>query len=127
MRPVFLNLFKISLPVTALVSILHRLTGLLMFLGLPFIFIWFYLVVYSHMTFEKLELLSDYWWIKSFYWLLLTVFMYHIVAGIRHLIFDFGSSHSLSFSRKTAFAVLVITVLLSALIFLRIFLDFNLL
>lgn len=90
MRPVFLNLFKIRLPLSALISIKHRISGVFFFFMLPLL-----LYMYALLPLAKeLSIFSSQTWVKCLLWLQINAFLYHFLAGMRHLFFDFGSEHS---------------------------------
>lgn len=105
-RPVFLNLWKIKLPLAAFVSIKHRLSGVFLFLMFPLL-----LYMYALLPLAKeLSLFVDQWWVKICLWLLISAFVYHFFAGLRHLMFDFGSRHSLRWIKGSAVLLLLISV-----------------
>ncbi|MEQ1768188.1 MAG: succinate dehydrogenase, cytochrome b556 subunit [Methylotenera sp.] len=106
-RPKNLNLFTIRLPINALVSILHRATGCLLFLILPLILLLVQLSLSSaeqyqmvvnilHSPLVKLILLGVAW-----------AFFHHFFAGIRHLAMDIHWMTSLMKARYTSKLVLV--------------------
>lgn len=87
-RPVFLNLFVIRLPVSALVSILHRISGVLMILLIPAAIYSFGLSLEGPDQFAKIL-----GWIDSAagtlaLLFLLTIFAQHFFSGLRHLAMD---------------------------------------
>ena len=107
-RPKNLNLLTIRLPINALVSILHRATGCLLFLILPILLIlvqlslssaeYYQMVVYIlHSPIVKLMLLGLAW-----------AFFHHFFAGIRHLAMDVHWMTSLMKARYTSKVVLVL-------------------
>lgn len=87
-RPKNLNLFTIRLPINAVVSILHRLSGVALFLMLPFILLAFQRSVKSQDTFAALAELLNAWFVKFMLILLAWAFFHHLFAGIRHLLQD---------------------------------------
>jgi succinate dehydrogenase / fumarate reductase, cytochrome b subunit len=111
-RPVNLNLLTIRQPVTAVVSILHRISGLILFLSLPVI-LWAlglaladvegYNTVanYLAMPFGKIIALAI--------WAAVAI---HLCAGFRHIIMDMGWAESLHQARLGAFLVLLLTLAL---------------
>src|SRR3990167_8269023 len=86
-RPVNLNLFTIRFPIPAIVSFLHRVSGAFLFLVIPAI-LW--TLDYS-LTQDGFDAVHD-WrgnlFTKLFIWAILAAFLYHLVAGIRHLLAD---------------------------------------
>lgn len=110
-RPKNLNLLTIKLPINALVSILHRATGCLLFLILPLLLLLVQLSLSSaehyqtvidilHSPFIKLMLLGLAW-----------AFFHHFFAGIRHLAMDVHWMTSLMKARYTSKVVLVMGAL----------------
>lgn len=84
-RPKNLNLFTIRLPINAVVSILHRVSGMLLFLLLPALIWAMRALVSSHESFNGLVAMTQYWIVKlilvGFSW----AFFHHFYAGLRHL------------------------------------------
>lgn len=105
-RPIFLNLFKIKLPLSGFVSILHRVSGVLFFLGLP-ILIYMYQVLPKHSAGD----FSYSIFLKVSVWLLVVAFQYHFLAGVRHMVADFFHLHSLRSANVSAMLVLVFALL----------------
>ncbi len=110
-----LNLFTIHFPLPAIVSILHRVSGVILFLLIPFML----LVLSWSLTESGFEMLQR--WLNSFYlrtlcWLLLIPFIFHLVAGIRHLLSDIGLGDSLKAGRLTAQLTFVVSILLVLLV-----------
>lgn len=108
-RPVNLNLFTIRFPLPAIVSILHRVSGVFLFLSIPII-LW--ALDYS-LTQDGFDAMHD--WrgnilTKLIIWAMLAAFLYHFVAGIRHLLSDIGMGSSLRSGRLTAVLALVISI-----------------
>jgi len=104
-RPVFLNLFKIHLPVTALTSILHRITGVVMMLALPILILLLYGVAYDASMLRVVSALPQ-WLLLVSEFGVVVAFMYHILAGLRHLFHDFTGSHSLGSTVISSWVVL---------------------
>ena len=120
-RPVFLNLFRIKFPVTAIVSILHRVSGVAMVLIMPVLLYAAHLGVMteqSHASFQYL--MVEYPIIRLIVWVALLTVMYHALAGFRHMLHDFGVlKHDLATSRATAKITLYLFVLLAVIVGLR--------
>ncbi|MGB7815895.1 MAG: succinate dehydrogenase, cytochrome b556 subunit [Methylotenera sp.] len=87
-RPKNLNLFTIRLPINAVVSILHRVSGVALFLMLPFILLAFQRSVSSQNTYTALVELLNSRFIKLVLIGLAWAFFHHFFAGIRHLLQD---------------------------------------
>jgi len=114
-RPVFLNLFQIRLPLPGIVSIAHRISGMLMFLALPFCL--FLLTV-------SLRNEEGYIWVQGllsaprFSVVLLLIFWsfwHHLLGGIRFLLLDLEWGLDKTSSQKTAALVLILSVVAAML------------
>ena len=119
-RPKFLNLFQIRQPVPAIVSILHRISGALLFL-----FLWLFLIglqrsLGSPESFGQLKAFMDQPLMKLVVLGLVWAYLHHTFAGIRHLALDLQLGIQLPSARASAFAVLVasfgLTLLIGALL-----------
>ena len=116
----FKDLTTYRMPLAALVSILHRVSGLIMFLLLPFIIWMFDTSVSSEFSFARFKSVFNDgagwlpgWLIKLVMLLLLWSFLHHFFAGLRHLWSDVDhGAHVKATGRRTAAATLVISVVL---------------
>jgi len=109
-RPVYLDLTKIRLPMSAFSSITHRLSGMyVFFITLPVMLYMIYHSTSSKSNFENLLITLDAISFKSiFIYLSFLIFWYHILTGIRHLIMDFlHIGESLNGANYSAIFVLV--------------------
>ncbi len=112
-RPVFLNLFAIRFPIVAVVSILHRVSGVVLF-GASFYLLWIlWLSLESEASFSNLKATLDNPVHSIVLWFTLSLLGYHIVAGLRHLLMDLHIGDSLKVGKASAAIVLVCSVLLS--------------
>jgi succinate dehydrogenase / fumarate reductase cytochrome b subunit len=121
-RPKHLNLLKIHLPITGIASINHRLSGLILFLAIPFSLYLFQLSLTSRTGFTEMLLFLSSPWIKLALVVLLWSFLHHLLAGFRFLLIDQNIGISLSVARKTAwfvvFTAVILTLLISGFLFL---------
>ena len=113
-RPVYLNLFKIRLPTTGIVSFAHRVSGVFLFLAIPFSIYLLDLSVTSAQGFEhSMQLLQ-----RPVMQLVLLVLawslVHHFLAGIRYLFLDFDIGIDKAGSNKSAWSVIVIEVCIMA-------------
>ncbi|MCD6055057.1 MAG: succinate dehydrogenase, cytochrome b556 subunit [Gammaproteobacteria bacterium] len=109
-RPVNLALTTLRFPITAIISILHRVSGLLLFLSLPFVL---YLFQQSLASIEDFDSLQDCFQsviLRLVVWVVLSALWYHLIAGIRHLLMDWGVGESKTGGRIGARIVLVFSM-----------------
>lgn len=110
-RPKNLNLFTIRLPINALVSILHRATGCVLFLVLPILLLLLQLSLSSAEYFEMVVSILHSPFIKLMILGLAWAFFHHFFAGVRHLAMDVHWMTTLMKARCTSKIVLVLGVL----------------
>ena len=109
-RPKNLNLLKIHQPVTAVVSILHRVSGVILFLLIPLLI---YLLAYSLRSESNYIQLQGLLSSKYVTWIMLPVvlaLMHHFFAGIRFLFLDLDIGVRLKPARQSAWAVLALVI-----------------
>lgn len=110
-RPKNLNLFTIHFPLPAIVSILHRISGFILFLSIP-LFIWLLQYSLTETGFETLTGVEAKGIFKFIVWLFWIPFSYHFVAGIRHLLSDVHVGDSLKGGRLGAKLTFIFTIIL---------------
>ena len=113
-RPVNINLLKIKLPLSAFLSITHRISGMLIF----FVVLPFSVFILSELTQNQdsfdnfMNMYHSNLGIKFGCICLILVFQYHIFTGIRHILMDFHIlNESLSSSYRSAVTTLVLFAL----------------
>ena len=111
-RPKNLNLFTIRFPIPAIISILHRISGVILFLVVPFMLWGLSLSLSSPQDFDDLHLFLSSPWMKLFIWSCLSAFIYHFIAGIRHLLMDVHVGEELKSGRLSAKLTLFISIIL---------------
>ncbi|WNJ94669.1 succinate dehydrogenase cytochrome b556 subunit [Vibrio ruber] len=115
LRPVNLDLQTIRFPITAIASILHRVSGVITFVAIG-ILLWLLSVSLSSPEgFQYASELVGGFFVKFILWGILTALSYHIVGGIRHLIMDLGYFEELESGTQTAKITFAVTVVLSLL------------
>jgi succinate dehydrogenase / fumarate reductase cytochrome b subunit len=107
-RPKHLNLFQIRQPAPAVVSILHRISGALLFL-----FLWLFLAalersLVSAESFANMRATLGHPLVKLLALGLLWSYLHHSFAGVRHLGLDLRMGIDLPKARASAFAVLAL-------------------
>lgn len=108
-RPVFLDLQILtrSLPIPGIVSILHRISGVLLFVFLPFLLALLAGSLSSGETFDAYKAWADNWFVKLILWVFLWAFLHHLLAGVRFLLLDAHIGTDLPVARKSARIVLI--------------------
>ncbi len=104
-RPVFLNLTQISMPVGALTSIGHRVSGILLAAGVP---VGVYLLdrsLQNEQGFTEVAGWLRYGAIKAALVLVVWALAHHMLAGMRHLLSDFDVGSPLLRARRSAWFV----------------------
>lgn len=96
----------------AIVSILHRISGVFLFLLIPFMLWALSFSLESSQQFEQTALLLTSSVFKFIIWIALSAFIYHFVAGIRHLLMDVGIGEELRSGTLGAYLTLIISVVL---------------
>lgn len=111
-RPVNLDIGTIQLPITSYVSILHRVSGVVLF-GAIAVFLWLLdSSLSSEEGFNAIKETLGNPLCKLIVWASLAGLAYHMVAGIRHLVMDFGLGETLEGGRLGAKIVLVVAAIL---------------
>jgi succinate dehydrogenase / fumarate reductase, cytochrome b subunit len=106
-RPVFLDLWRIRLPATGYVSILHRVSGVLMVLSIPLGAYLFNQAVAGPEGFAATAAFFDHWIVRLGLLALAWSLIHHLFAGVRYLLLDLRVGLERSASRATAWAVIV--------------------
>ncbi|WP_372882003.1 succinate dehydrogenase, cytochrome b556 subunit [Psychromonas sp.] len=114
-RPKNLDLTTVKFPITAIASIAHRISGIIVFVALAIFLTLLNSSLSSETDFNRVMGYVDNFFIGFVLWAALTGLAYHAVFGIRHMIQDMGyweELESASFSAKIGF---IITAILSIL------------
>src|SRR4030095_9202918 len=110
-RPVYLNLFAIRMPLPAIVSILHRASGALLFLvGIPLVLYGVQRALQSPDAWAQMRSAFDAPWAKITAVVLAWAFLHHLLAGIRHLLLDAPVAGALPAARRSSAMTLVLAV-----------------
>jgi succinate dehydrogenase / fumarate reductase, cytochrome b subunit len=119
-RPVYLNLLAIRLPLPAFVSILHRVSGALLFLvGIPLLLWGVQGALVSADAWAQMRVMVTHPFGKLVLVVLAWAYLHHLLAGIRHLLMDLHIGVNLQAGRQSAAAVLVISLLLTLGVVIR--------
>jgi succinate dehydrogenase / fumarate reductase, cytochrome b subunit len=134
-RPEFRNISAFSdlptyrLPAAGLVSILHRISGVLLFVLLPFIMWMFDKSLSSEISFARFRsaFTSGLWIFPAFFVKLVVLaliwaYLQHLFAGLRHLWMDLShAAVSKEFGAKSAQTVLIASLLLTLILGAKLF------
>ena len=133
-RPEFRNINALTdlptyrLPPAGWVSILHRVSGALMFVLMPFIIWMFDTSVSSEISFAKFTAAFNVglgfvpgWFIKLVALALIWAYLHHFIAGLRHLWMDVNHAVSKEFGRSSALFTLITGSVLTVALALKLF------
>ena len=104
-RPVFFNLMQIQMPVGALTSISHRVTGIFLTLSVPFSIYLLDLSLQGPQSYEQVISLFDKLAFRGAAIVFVWVLAHHVLAGIRHLLSDVDIGSQLPAARRSAWVV----------------------
>lgn len=125
-RPEFRNIHIMQLshyrlPLAGLISILHRISGALLFLLLPVILYFLEQSLASENTYGHLRAIAANWFVKIVILVLAWAYLHHFFAGFRHLAMDSHFGLEKQSSRHSSIAVLVVSLTLTAVVGLKLF------
>lgn len=115
-RPINLDLTKFKFPPMAIVSITHRISGVLMFLFVPLAIYLLHEAVASEQTFAALQQALQGVGMRLAVWIGLSATFYHVISGTRHLIMDFGFWETVRAGRMSAYGVFVLGIVVAVLV-----------
>ncbi len=115
------DIARYRLPLAGILSILHRISGALMFVLLPFILLLLDKSLMSEISFEYFKGIVSHWFVKLIILALCWAYLHHFCAGIRHLFMDVHFGLSKEQAKKSAALVLAISLPLTALVALKLF------
>ena len=116
-----LQIIRYRLPAAGVVSILHRISGAMMFLLLPFILYLFDLSITSEISFDYLKGFTSHWFVKLLILAVSWGYLHHFCGGIRHLIIDAHIGLSKEEARKSARMVFLVSVPLTIVVAFKLF------
>ncbi|MBU9307260.1 succinate dehydrogenase, cytochrome b556 subunit [Burkholderia multivorans] len=112
----------ISVSLAAILSILHRVSGALLFLFLPFLLFLFDQSLTSELSFEVFKQFLSNIVVKLIVLALSWAFFHHFCAGIRHLLMDVNhDAVSKEGGKRTAVVVFVVSIALTIAMALKLF------
>ena len=114
-RPVNLDLQTMHFPVTAIASILHRVSGVMVFVAVGILLWLLSISLSSPIGFIQATQMVDGFFVKLILWGILTALAYHIAGGVRHLLMDLGHFEELESGSLSARVTFIVTAVLSLL------------
>jgi succinate dehydrogenase / fumarate reductase cytochrome b subunit len=125
-RPEFRNIHVTELmnyrqPLAAIVSILHRISGALIFALLPFVLYLLQNSLRSEISYEYYQGFMTYPLVKLIVLALVWAILHHMFAGVRHLVMDLHVGLDKDSARHSSAAVLALSLTLTVLVALKLF------
>ena len=114
-RPMFLNLLQIRMPVGAITSILHRLTGVLLAAGVPLSLYLLWRSLDSEAGFAQVMALLHHRAFQAVLIALVWALAHHLLAGTRHMLTDINIGSTLHTARRSAWTVNIAGALVALL------------
>jgi succinate dehydrogenase / fumarate reductase, cytochrome b subunit len=117
-RPKFLNLLTLGLnmSITAKISILHRISGFLLFLSIPFVLYILNRSLISPDFYAMLYGICSSSAMKLIYLAIIFAFIYHMISGVRFLFLDIDVGVQIKTAKTTAVVVLLLSIILTAVL-----------
>ena len=110
-RPKYLDLVQIRLPLPGLISILHRVSGAVLFLALPLLLCGLQQSLTSAESFSAMQSTFSHWGVKLVAIGLVWGYLHHLCAGLRHLALDLDIGTDLAAARLSSMVVLGVSLL----------------
>jgi succinate dehydrogenase / fumarate reductase cytochrome b subunit len=115
-RPLWYNLNLLNLPLPGLVSILHRISGALLFFGLVWFLFLLDMSLASEQGYARFARYVSQPLVKGALAVLLWAYLHHFCAGIRYLFLDIDKGVDLPTARATSWLVLAVSLALTAIL-----------
>lgn len=109
-RPVNLALTKFAFPLAAIASITHRITGVLLFVGVGFLLYVLSLGLTSTEGFLEAAALLEAPPARLVLLGVLAVLAYHLFAGLKHMLLDFHVGDTIEAARLGSQVVFILTI-----------------
>ena len=117
-RPLSPHLQVYRLPLTAVLSILHRMTGVVLSIGLILLVAVLVTATIDASSYETLRMLLLTWWGQLFLFAWTAALYLHLCNGVRHLFWDAGLGFELKTSALTAWVTVLVTLTLTTVTWL---------
>ena len=114
-RPVNLNLFTMKFPLPAIASLLHRISGFILFFLIPIFLFLLQKSLSTSQGFSDVCAIFENPILKFIVWAFLAALIYHLFAGVRHLLMDMGIGETLAGGRRSALLVFILAIIVIVL------------
>jgi succinate dehydrogenase / fumarate reductase cytochrome b subunit len=112
-RPVNLDLSSMKFPPMAIASVLHRISGIVLFILLPVMLFILSKSLHSEEFFAQTKMMIAHPGYKLVLWAFSAAMIFHVLAGIRHILMDLGFGEHLETGRRTSIFVIVLAAILT--------------
>ena len=117
-RPLSPHLQVYKLPLTGLISITHRMTGVMLTFGLIFFVYIISATASGADAYLEMQDVMDMWLVRLIYWGFIYALFFHLCHGVRHLIWDTGKSFDLDTMNQYAIYELIASFILTLVTFI---------
>lgn len=116
-RPLSPHLQVYRLPLTGLISISHRMTGVMLSFGLVFFVYIVSTIASGEQSYQDLQNLLDSWLCLLIYWGFVYALFFHLCHGVRHLVWDAGAGFQRDTMNRYAALELLASVALTLIVY----------
>ncbi len=116
-RPLSPHLMIYRLPLTGIISITHRMTGVILAIGLIAYVASFFIILQGNESYLNLQSFLDYSLIRISIWFFVYALFFHLCHGIRHLIWDVGSGFEKDNMDRNVFFELALSLVLTLIFY----------
>ena len=116
-RPLSPHLQVYKLPLTGIISITHRLTGVILAFGLVLYVASFFIILQGSDAYLDLQSILDNILIRICLWFFIYALFFHLCHGIRHLIWDVGTGFEKEKMDRNAFIELALSLVLTLIFY----------
>jgi succinate dehydrogenase / fumarate reductase cytochrome b subunit len=115
------DIVRYRFPLAAILSILHRISGALMFVLLPFVLLLLDKSLMSEISFEYFKGIASHWFVKLVILALVWAYLHHACAGIRYLLMDVHIGLDKDRARKSSVIVFAVSLPLTLIFALKLY------
>ena len=117
-RPLSPHLQVYRLPLTGLISITHRITGVLLSIGLLLFVYLLFCIAAGESSYADMQALMASWFCRLVYWGFIFALFFHLCHGIRHLLWAIGETFAPETLNRYALYELIIAVVFTLIAFI---------